>query len=224
MKFLVSPYDCLYNYADNGALKPDINFTEIYQIVCSFSNKEYHSNCQSLKNQFSFHQHSYLINGCILWEIKYKKLYLKSPKKYQNFADFCKQELNLCVWQGNRIISAARVGIVLIHNGFAHIPTNESQCRELSKYNTEEIVFYWQKILEKYQNHWEEITAVKIWATIQEIKIFNGETIKPPKWKKLKISHHFWEFLLEEAFELYLDVEDYLQYLTGFNQDNLSTA
>jgi hypothetical protein len=225
MKSLVNPYDCLYNYADNGASKPNSIFAEIYEIICSFANEEYVTDWQSLKNQFKFYQHTYIINGCILWEIKLKKLYQNGKSKYKSFQEFCQAELNLCVWQANRIINAARVGIVLIHNGFSVIPTNESQCRELSKYDPIDIIFYWNKILEKYQNNEEKITAARIWATIQEVKLLNNETVKPPKWKRIKILHSLWEFLLKEALEISLSVEEYIQYLVGFGKYNdYSTA
>lgn len=218
MKFLINPYDCLYNHAHNGATKPEAIFAEIYEIICSFANEEHNLDWETLKNKFKFYQHTYLINGCILWEIKLKKLYQEGNIKYKSFQEFCKAELNLCVWQANRIINAARVGIVLIHNGFSIIPTNESQCRELSKYDNIDIIFYWQKILEKYQNNEEKITAVKIWATIQEIKLLNNEVVKPPKWKKIKIRHSLWEFLFKEALEISLGVEEYIQYLVGFGK------
>ena len=142
---LPSPYDPLYNSPDLGSdVTVNPKFEDIYEDVVLFADKEETIDCRTLTDRFRWNQHSYIINGVILWEIKLKKLY--KQLRYKSFAEYCEKELNYKVWQCNRLIQAARVALILIHNGFDVIPTCESQCRELSNLHsagssTEKIIF-----------------------------------------------------------------------------------
>ncbi|MBD2395840.1 hypothetical protein H6G11_16470 [Cyanobacterium aponinum FACHB-4101] len=212
MKCLISPYESLYSEPEIGGIEPDQRFAEIYELVWSYAEKDESLDWQELTRKFIFNQHSYIINGCILWEIKLKKLYRRGEKKYKSFQDYCEQELKMCVWQGNRLINAARVAITLIHNGFSIIPTCEFQCRELSKYNDAQIIDYWQEILAQFEGREYEMTGQKIWGIIRQIRIEAGEEVKPPKWKKIKILRSLYEKICEQAREHWMTFVEYLEH------------
>jgi hypothetical protein len=209
---LISPYESLYCEPEIGGVEPDQRFAEIYELVCSYAEKEESLDWQELTGKFIFNQHSYIINGCILWEIKLKKLYRRGEKKYKSFQYYCEQELKMCIWGANRLINAARVAITLIHNGFTIIPTCEFQCRELSKYDASQIVYYWEQILAKFEGEEYKITGQKIWGIVQQIRIEAGEEVKSSKWKKIKILRSLYEKIRQEAFKHYMTFVEYLEY------------
>lgn len=212
MERLISPYENLYCQSEMGGVEPDEKFVAIYDLIWSYAEKEESIDWQELTETFIFNQYSYIINGCILWEIKFKKLYRRGKKIYKSFQDYCEKELKMCVWQANRLINAARVAITLIHNGFSIIPTCEFQCRELSKYDASQIVYYWEQILGKFEGKEYQITGQKIWGMVQEMRIEAGEEVKPSKWKKIKILRSLYETIRQEALKHYMTFVEYLEY------------
>ena len=171
-------------------------FTEIQTKSYRYSAKEETIDCQKLTNKFINLQHSYIEMGLIAWEIKYKKLY---RKQYKCFNEYCKEEMKLCIWQVNRIINASRIALLLIENGYDYIPTCESQARVLNPYTDEEILEYWSAICDKYEGREYELTATQIWIEIREMRIRDGEEVKESKWRNIRVRRELYHKLVREA-------------------------
>ena len=164
-------------------------------------------------------QHSYIEQGLIAWELKYKKAYLV---KYTTFNEYCQAELNLSSWQVNRLINASRIGLLLITNTFEHIPTCESQARVLTRYYDNEIIYYWREISEKYKGREHEIAAQRIWCEIREIQIREGLPVKESKHVNIKIKRKLYEKLVREAMSYHLSLIEYLEYYVAECDFNIS--
>lgn len=217
---------------ENQDCLPDDNFfrdekwASIYDLAYQYWNQETYSewdyfkdsdyNETKLLNTFTQRytklQHSYIEQGLIAWEIKFRKLY---QRKYQYFNDYCRAELKLSSWQVNRFINAARIALLLIGEKYDYIPTCESQMRVLSPYTDEEISDYWSIITEKYKGKEYELTAKKIWFEIRKIRLAEGLEIKESKYTNIRVRTELYKKLIYEAISYNLSLINYLEFCIG---------
>lgn len=109
--------------------------------------------------------------GLLAFKIRSLRLY---KEEYDNFTDYCHQELGRSRSYIDRLINAARVVVELIQNGFDTLPRNESQCRLLSGLGTPELAKVWKAIVETIEPH--KITAESITRFLSD-----GEEVIEPE-------------------------------------------
>ncbi len=176
---LASPFDFLYQHSDTGISRDDA-IQELIDYAMELEERiEGDFDLGSLVFEIRNNTLSFVRIGLAAFKIKALKLY---KKQYRSFKSFCTHTLGVTHWMINRIITASRIVLELIHNGFDILPRNEAQCRELSQYVGSELVRVWREITDEIPPH--KITARSIHDYLnseEEIEEEESTTVKLPR-------------------------------------------
>lgn len=111
----------------------------------------------NLSFQINYASYAYIVQGRLLAEIAYKRLY---KHKYSSFHAYCCNDLHTTESRARQLMEASRVAIELIASGHTKLPQNSSQAFALSKLFGDELVQAWESLLEVYELY--ELTTTKI--------------------------------------------------------------
>lgn len=114
-------------------------------------------NLDSINFQINYASYAYIVQGRLLAEIAYKRLY---KHKYSSFHAYCCNDLKMTESRARQLMEASRVAVELIASGHTKIPQNPSQAFALSKLFGNELIEAWESLLEVYELH--ELTTTKI--------------------------------------------------------------
>ena len=169
-RYLANPFDHLYHDNDvEVSNSPEIQ--ELYDVALDLSDKiEGDFDLEFLTFQIKHDQLAFARIGLIAAEIKFKKLYKKT---HRNFDQYCREKLGVSYWQIDDTIKATDVVMELIANGFDVLPKNVNQGEKLAHIRGSERVRMWQGIIDTYKPY--EITG----RTIEEFIAKQEERILP---------------------------------------------
>ena len=121
--------------------------------------------------------------------------------KYNSFTEYCHKDLKRSRAYIDRQINASRVVIELIKNGFQVLPTNESQCRLLSKFTGSELIQRWRGFLETIEPH--KITAQAIAEFLSD-----EEEVVEPEEEYIKLPGYLANYLGVQALRVSRSVQE----------------
>lgn len=203
----IDPFVSLYS-----APKEGYQSTPLLDDLLDFANEldeysvgDYH--LPTIIEDIQRHTFGFVKIGLIAYKIKYLKLY---KNLCSTFKDFCKFYLHLSCWQVNRIILASKVVLDLALAGFTVLPKNESQCRYLAGLGYDDLIKLWGELTTTFPPH--KITADLI---ANYLKKSDGTCLL-----NLKLSPQLHSHIQQEAANLGLSVEQYLQQLTGLEDQS----
>lgn len=118
-KYLANPFDHVYKDNDVEISKrPEV--LELHDFAVDLSELiEGEFDLEFLTLQIRFNQLSFVFTGLMAAEIKFKKLYKKT---HRNFDQYCREMLGVSYWQIDDTIKATDVVMELIANGFDVLP------------------------------------------------------------------------------------------------------
>ena len=189
--YVQAPYMHLYHTKDveipNEPYVEDI-LDDCWQVAESI---EGDLNCQDVADRIKFNDFSFVVSGCLLFKIKYFKLYKDT---HTNYKDWCKEVLGKSYHTVERMIKSAYIVITLIHFGFSELPSSISQCMVLHNLSEDEEELYrnWKLVTENLEPHQVTADSIKV--------LLEGKEDKPNTTVKLPIK--LYEKMSRTAFDI----------------------
>lgn len=166
-------------------------------------------------------QYSYIRLGLLLEKIRNKCYWKYTAGKFGSFKDWCRERMDLTIWQANSYIESAKVAIYLANAGYTKIPRNFSQAAALIPAYNDEVDYYQSRpVLERV---WEAACKLKKITANAIRSIINPDAIEK---ESTKLPKHLRDRAAKQAAKKGMSIDEYLADLIGQDeyQDDIIDA